>query len=177
MRTDSVALAEQALKQSQEVINSEYGQQYGLKEPRKYKSRAVNAQEAHEAIRPVDFSQKPAMVQAHLSLDQFRLYSLIWKRALASQMTAAEIARTTINIEAGQEEEYLFEAQGQRVVFPGFLQVYAETNEEQSVTLSEKDVIMPIVEQGQMLALKIRKNLYLWNRCLPNLHLGTQKHP
>ena len=101
MRTDSVALAEQALHQAQEVINSVYGQKYGLKEPRKYKSRAVNAQEAHEAIRPVDFSQKPTMVQAHLSHDQFRLYSLIWKRALASQMTAAEIARTTINIEAG----------------------------------------------------------------------------
>ncbi|GIT73927.1 MAG: hypothetical protein Ct9H300mP28_37410 [Pseudomonadota bacterium] len=57
------------------------------------------------------------MVQAHLGHDQFRLYSLIWKRALASQMTAAEIARTKINIEAGQEKEYLFEAQGQRVVF------------------------------------------------------------
>ena len=154
MRTDSVALAEQALQQAQEVINSVYGQKYGLKEPRKYKSRAVNAQEAHEAIRPVDFSQKPAMVQAHLSHDQFRLYSLIWKRALASQMTAAEIARTTINIEAGQEKEYLFEAQGQRVVFPGFLQIYSETNDEQSDTLSEKDVILPKVEQGQMLALK-----------------------
>ena len=154
MRTDSVALAEQALQQAQEVINSEYGQKYGLKEPRKYKSRAVNAQEAHEAIRPVDFSQKPIMVQAHLCHDQFRLYSLIWKRALASQMTAAEIARTTINIEAGQEKEYLFEAQGQRVVFPGFLQIYSETNDEQSVTLSEKDVILPKVEQGQMLALK-----------------------
>jgi len=147
MRTDSVALAEQALQQMQEVIKTEYGHQYGLKEHRKYKSRAVNAQEAHEAIRPVDFSQKPIMVQAHLSHDQFRLYSLIWKRALASQMTAAEIARTTINIEAGQEKEYLFEAQGQRVVFPGFLQIYAETNDEQSNTLSEKDVILPKVEQ------------------------------
>ena len=154
MRTDSVALAEQALQQAQEVINSEFGQKYGLKESRKYKSRAVNAQEAHEAIRPVDFSQKPIKVQAHLSHDQFRLYSLIWKRALASQMTAAEIARTTINIEAGQEKEYLFEAQGQRVVFTGFLQIYSETNDEQSDTLSEKDVILPKVEQGQILALK-----------------------
>ena len=103
MRTDSVAIAEQALRQMNDVIESEYGQKYGLKEPRKFKSRAVNAQEAHEAIRPVDFSQKPSMVQAHLSHDQFRLYSLVWKRALGSQMTAAEIARTTINIESGKE--------------------------------------------------------------------------
>ena len=154
MRTDSVALAEQALQQMQEVIKIEYGQQYGLKETRKYKSRAANAQEAHEAIRPVDFSQMPAMVLEHLSHDQFRLYSLIWKRALASQMTAAEIARTTINIEAGQEKEYLFEAQGQRVVFPGFLKIYSETNGDQSDTLSEKDVILPKLEKGQILTLK-----------------------
>ncbi len=154
MRTDSVAIAEQALRQMKDVIESEYGQKYGLKEPRKFKSRAVNAQEAHEAIRPVDFSQKPSMVQAHLSHDQFRLYSLVWKRALGSQMTAAEIARTTINIESGKENEFLFEAQGQRVVFSGFLQIYAETNDEQGDTLSEKDVILPKVEKGQILALK-----------------------
>ena len=154
MRTDSVALAEQALQQMTDVIESEYGQQYGLKEPRKFKSRAVNAQEAHEAIRPVDFSQKPSMVQAHLSLDQFRLYSLIWKRALASQMTSAEIARTTINIASGEKNEYLFEAQGQRVVFPGFLQIYSESSDEHGEILSEKDVILPKVEKGKILALK-----------------------
>ena len=158
MRTDSVALAEQALVQAQQVITDEYGVQFGLKEPRKYKSRAVNAQEAHEAIRPVDFSQLPAKVKAHLSPDQFRLYSLIWKRALASQMAAAEIARTTINIEAGERQEYLFDAQGQRVVFPGFLQVYAGTADERADTLSEKDVILPKVEQGQVLTLKDQQN-------------------
>ncbi len=158
MRTDSVALAEQALQQMTDVIESEYGQQYGLKEPRKFKSRAVNAQEAHEAIRPVDFSQKPSMVQAHLSHDQFRLYSLIWKRALASQMTSAEIARTTINIASGEKNEYLFEAQGQRVVFTGFLQIYAESSDEHGEILSEKDVILPKVEKGKILALKDPQN-------------------
>ena len=95
-----------------------------MKEPRFFRNRSTNAQEAHEAIRPVDFSLKPSTVKGSLSSDQYRLYSLVWKRALASQMSVAEIARTTIKIEAGGSKECLFEVQGQRVVFPGFLQAY-----------------------------------------------------
>jgi len=154
MRTDSVVLAKQALMQAQEVIGSEYGSKFGLKQPRFFKNRSTNAQEAHEAIRPVDFSLKPSAVKESLSSDQFRLYSLVWKRALASQMSAAEIARTTLKIEAGVKRECLFEAQGQRVVFPGFLLAYSEGKNDVDEAVSEKDVILPKVEKGQILPLK-----------------------
>ncbi|MCK5900304.1 type I DNA topoisomerase, partial [bacterium] len=154
MRTDSVVLANQALMQAQEVIGSEYGSKFGLKQPRFFKNRSTNAQEAHEAIRPVDFSLKPSAVKESLSSDQFRLYSLVWKRALASQMSAAEIARTTLKIEAGVKRECLFEAQGQRVVFPGFLLAYSEGKNDVDEAVSEKDVILPKVEKGQILPLK-----------------------
>ena len=154
MRTDSVVLANQALMQAQEVIGSEYGSKFGLKQPRFFKNRSTNAQEAHEAIRPVDFSLKPSAVKESLSSDQFRLYSLVWKRALASQMSAAEIARTTLKIEAGVKRECLFEAQGQRVVFPGFLQAYSEGKNDVDEAVREKDVILPKVEKDQILPLK-----------------------
>ena len=154
MRTDSVALASQALTQAQEVINLEYGLKFGLKEPRLFKNRIANAQEAHEAIRPVDLSLKPSTVKVHLSSDQFRLYSLVWKRTLASQMAPAEIARTTLKIAAGAQKEYLFVAKGQRVVFPGFLQAYTEGLEDPSAAAVEKDVILPKVEKDQQLPLK-----------------------
>jgi len=154
MRTDSVVLAKQALMQAQEVIGSEYGSKFGLKQPRFFKNRSTNAQEAHEAIRPVDFSLKPSAVKESLSSDQFRLYSLVWKRALASQMSAAEIARTTLKIEAGVKRECLFEAQGQRVVFPGFLLAYSEGKNDVDEAVSEKDVILPKVEKDQILPLK-----------------------
>ena len=154
MRTDSVALANQALTQAQEVINLEYGLKFGLKEPRLFKNRIANAQEAHEAIRPVDLSLKPSTVKVHLSSDQFRLYSLVWKRTLASQMAPAEIARTTLKIAAGAQKEYLFVAKGQRVVFPGFLQAYTEGLEDPSAAAVEKDVILPKVEKDQQLPLK-----------------------
>ncbi len=154
MRTDSVVLAEQALTQVQEVISAEYGIKFGLKEPRKFKNRTANAQEAHEAIRPVDLSLKPSTVQAHLSSDQFRLYSLVWKRTMASQMAPAEIARTTLKIVAGAKKECLFVAKGQRVVFPGFLQAYTEGLEAPSAAAGEKDVILPKVEKDQLLPLK-----------------------
>ncbi|GIT63074.1 MAG: DNA topoisomerase 1 [Pseudomonadota bacterium] len=154
MRTDSVVLANQALMQAQEVIGLEYGSKFGLKQPRFFKNRSTNSQEAHEAIRPVDFSLKPSAVKESLSSDQFRLYSLVWKRALASQMSAAEIARTTLKIEAGVKRECLFEAQGQRVVFPGFLQAYSEGKNDVDEAVREKDVILPKVEKDQILPLK-----------------------
>ena len=154
MRTDSVALAEQAIIQAQEVIKSEFGSKFGLKEPRMFKNRTANAQEAHEAIRPVDLSLKPSSIELHLSKDQFRLYSLIWKRTLASQMALAEIARTTVKIIAGEKNECLFVAKGQRVLFNGFLEVFKGGLEESNTVVGEKDLILPKVEKDQKLALK-----------------------
>ena len=164
MRTDSVVLSEQALSQAQEVIKSEYGEEFGLEKSRIFKNRAVNVQEAHEAIRPVDLSLKPNDVKHHLSSDQYRLYSLVWKRTLSSQMASADIARTTLKIEAGLKKECLFLAQGQRVVFPGFLMVYSDANNHVKEFVGEKDVILPKVKKDQILTLKNTKKPLILER-------------
>ena len=154
MRTDSAVISKQALTQAQEVINSEFGEKFCIEKPRIFKNRAINAQEAHEAIRPVDLSQKPIDVKNHLSTDQFRLYSMIWQRTLSSQMAPADIARTSLKIEAGPKKEYLFLSQGQRVVFPGFLKAFKNINTDSEKNSFEKDVILPKVEKNQILKLK-----------------------
>ena len=153
MRTDSVNLAEQAVNQAREVIAREFGRDYTVEKPRRFANRAKGAQEAHEAIRPADLSIKPNRVKAHLDSRQFRLYDLIWKRTLATQMADARIAYTTIRIRAGESEELIFEAKGQRVLFPGFLRVYAEGSDNPDADISNKDVILPKVAKGQVLNL------------------------
>ena len=154
MRTDSVNLAEQAVNQAREVIAREYGRDYTVEKPRRFANRTRGAQEAHEAIRPADLSIKPNRVKAHLDPRQFRLYDLIWKRTLATQMADARIAYTTIRIRAGDAGELIFEAKGQRVLFPGFLRVYAEGSDDPEANISDKDVILPRVEKGQVLNLE-----------------------
>ncbi len=154
MRTDSVNLAEQAVNQAREVIAQEFGLDYAVEKPRRFANRTRGAQEAHEAIRPADLSIKPSRVRAHLDPRQFRLYDLIWKRTLATQMADARIAYTTIRIRAGEAEELIFEAKGQRVLFSGFLRVYAEGSDNPEADVSNKDVILPEVAKGQVLDLE-----------------------
>ena len=154
MRTDSVNLAEQAVNQAREVIAREFGRDYTVESPRRFANNTKGAQEAHEAIRPADLSIKPNRVKAHLDPRQFRLYDLIWKRTLATQMADARIAYTTIRIRAGDAGELIFEAKGQRVLFPGFLRVYAEGSDDPEANISDKDVILPRVEKGQVLNLE-----------------------
>lgn len=154
MRTDSVNLAEQAVNQAREVIAQEFGLDYAVEKPRRFDNRTRGAQEAHEAIRPADLSIKPSRVRAHLDPRQFRLYDLIWKRTLATQMADARIAYTTIRIRAGEAEELIFEAKGQRVLFSGFLRVYAEGSDNPEADVSNKDVILPEVAKGQVLNLE-----------------------
>ena len=154
MRTDSVNLAEQAVNQAREVIAREFGRDYAVEKPRRFANRTRGAQEAHEAIRPADLSIKPSRVRAHLDPRQFRLYDLIWKRTLATQMADARIAYTTIRIRAGEVGELIFEARGQRVLFPGFLRVYAEGSDNPEADVSNKDVILPEVAKGQVLNLE-----------------------
>ncbi len=153
MRTDSVNLAEQAVNQAREVIAREFGSDYTVEKPRRFANRTKGAQEAHEAIRPADLSIKPNRVRAHLDPRQFRLYDLIWKRTLATQMADARIAYTTIRIRAGEAGELIFEARGQRVLFPGFLRVYAEGSDNPEADVNNKDVILPEVAKGQVLNL------------------------
>lgn len=126
MRTDSVNLSNLALTDAKKVIEKEYGKEYALAEPRKYKGRK-GAQEAHEAIRPVDMSLKPEQAERFLEKDQARLYELIWKRTIACQMKEALLAQVGVDVES---KGYTFRATGQTVVFPGFMEVYMEGRDE-----------------------------------------------
>lgn len=127
MRTDGVSVSPEGLAQAREVIGKEYGPAYVPAEPRYYKVKAKNAQEAHEAIRPTNIARHPDSVR--LESDLQRLYDLIWKRMVASQMEAARLDRTTVDIEASDGQTGL-RATGQVVTFDGFLAVYEEGRDE-----------------------------------------------
>lgn len=144
MRTDSVNLSETAMNGAEAEIRSAYGQQYS--KPTKYATKSANAQEAHEAIRPTDFALHALKDEAS---DETRLYDLIWKRAIASQMSHAELERTTISI--GDEKlSEVFQAKGEVIKFDGFLKVYLETSldEEEEGELGD---LLPAVAPGDKL--------------------------
>ena len=131
MRTDSVTLAETALREIAEVVRTEFGSGYVLAEPRRYKTRSRNAQEAHEAIRPTSALRSPARVAAALDRDQLRLYTMIWQRAVATQMAEARFAQVGVDIQAvGDGETYALRATGQTLVFDGFIRAYTEGRDE-----------------------------------------------
>jgi DNA topoisomerase-1 len=154
MRTDSLNLSTVATSAAKEVIEKAYGAEYSLKSPRVYKSKAKGAQEAHEAIRPVDLSLKPSMIKAYVDNAQFRLYSLIWKRTLATQMQTAKIANTTYKISAGKDKEYEFQVKGQRIIFPGFMKVYTEGSDNPESALDSSEKILPTIKVGTKLDLE-----------------------
>lgn len=128
MRTDGVQIAGEAIAECRNVIGNEFGEAYVPGSPRVYKTKAKNAQEAHEAIRPTSLSRIPASVSRHLDDEQFKLYELIWKRTIASQMESASIERTTVDIATQGEdgERYTLRANGSVVRFDGFLKLYQE---------------------------------------------------
>ena len=141
MRTDSVNLSDEARKGAQAEIESSFGSKYG--KPRNYKGKVKGAQEAHEAIRPTDFSQQTANVER----DQSRLYDLIWKRAIASQMSDAQLERTNVKISASSHSE-LFSANGEVIKFDGFLKVYLESTDDEDLE-----------QEGMLPTLKVNENL------------------
>jgi DNA topoisomerase-1 len=132
MRTDSTNVSEQAQSEARAFVTDEYGPEFLPAKPPVYKTRSKSAQEAHEAIRPTSIRRTPADVKPHLSRDQYRLYDLIWRRFIASQMKPAIYDTIRVEISAGSEEEkpYLFRASGSTLRFPGFLIVYEETRSE-----------------------------------------------
>jgi DNA topoisomerase-1 len=154
MRTDSVNLSTLATSMAKEVIEDEYGKEYALSKPRHYKSKAKGAQEAHEAIRPVNLKLKPSDIQPYLDSAQFKLYSLIWKRTLATQMAPAKIANTTYNIEAGKNKEYTFQAKGTRIIFAGFMKAYTEGSDDPEAVLDGKENILPTIKENTVLDLE-----------------------
>jgi DNA topoisomerase-1 len=142
MRTDSLHVAEGALRQARTVIAKHFGEQYALEKPRHYKTRSKGAQEAHEAIRPTDLSRDPVYVKKYLKPDQLKLYTLIWQRTLASQMAPARFENTRLDVDAGA---YVLRANGRRVTFDGFLRIYAEGTDE-----PEKEIApLPEVTAGE----------------------------
>ena len=127
MRTDSTTIAESALREIAEVVRTEFGAAYALKQPRRYKTKQRGAQEAHEAIRPTSAMRTPDRVAGALDKGQLALYRLIWQRTVASQMAEARFDQVSIDIEAATGDDgYLLRATGQTLTFDGFRRVYFE---------------------------------------------------
>ena len=153
MRTDSTRVANEALNEAREYIQKTYGSEYLPSQAIHYRSRN-SAQDAHEAIRPTSAGRTPQSLRRHLSSEQYRLYDLIWKRFIASQMTPAVLDQTTIDITAGG---FLFRATGSVIKFRGFMAVYMESSDDvpiQNRGESEEEAILPQVEVGQVLDLR-----------------------
>jgi DNA topoisomerase I len=146
MRTDSVAVSKEAQAEAREYIVERFGSDYTPESARDYKTRAKGAQEAHEAIRPTAVRHTPHQVKPYLSRDQYRLYNLIWKRFVASQMAAAVYDTVSVDIMAGAADmpiakrPYLFRASGSTLRFPGFLALYEESEPEDRPEDAEVDV-------------------------------------
>ncbi|MBU1151934.1 type I DNA topoisomerase [Patescibacteria group bacterium] len=151
MRTDSVNLADQALKQIKDFVVKTYGKEFALSAPRKFKGRK-GAQEAHEAIRPVDITITPEDVLGHLEKDQARLYELIWKRTVACQMKEAQLDKVAVDI-IPEGTAYTFRATGQTVKFPGFMEVYMEGRDEDEEEQQHGEKFLPELSEGEMVNL------------------------
>ncbi len=130
MRTDGVSISGEAITAARRLIGSEFGARYVPQAPRQYRSPAKNAQEAHEAIRPTDLGRKPAAVAAHLDRDQARLYELVWKRTVASQMASALLEQVAVDI-TDPSGGLRLRANGSVVVFDGFLALYQEDRDDE----------------------------------------------
>ena len=154
MRTDGVQLAPEAVGQTRRLIESRYGSAYLPASPRAYASKAKNAQEAHEAIRPTDLFRTPQDVAAHLDKDQLGLYELIWKRTVASQMESAVLDQVTIDIASGDKNVAL-RATGSVVKFNGFLALYDEGKDENGQDSRQPDengnALLPDVSETEAL--------------------------
>ncbi len=148
MRTDSVHLSNDALTNLRAQIKNGYGEKYLPGKPNFYKTKAKNAQEAHEAIRPTSAELTPDQVKKNLSEDQFRLYELIWRRAMASQMTPALV--DTVQVEFDCDSDATFRANGSVIAFQGFLRVYQES---QPVGKEEKESHLPDMKEGEVVNL------------------------
>lgn len=151
MRTDSVALADEAVAELRDFISDKYGADQLPKSPRQFKTKAKNAQEAHEAIRPTSALNSPDAIGKHLDKDQLKLYSLIWKRTVACQMVHATI--DTVAADLGAGEGSVFRATGSTIAKPGFMQVYLEGTDDAKPGDSDEKMLPPLAE-GERIALK-----------------------
>lgn len=149
MRTDSVSLAQEALMQIRDYVKKNFDADYVPKVPNIYKTKTKNAQEAHEAVRPTDITRTPTNLRQYLNDEQFKLYELIWKRTLASQMTPAIFDAVSVDLSVGSEAN-LFRASGQTLVFPGFIGVYKEGSDSTDED-DDAEAKLPNLETGEVL--------------------------
>ncbi len=158
MRTDSVNLAVEAVKEMREVIEKEYGKEAVSEEPRVYKTKSRNAQEAHEAIRPTSAGILPSRLEGKVDPDQYKLYSLIWKRAVASQMAHALFDTVAVDMvpskqaEGGSAGRHVMRANGSTLIKPGYIAVYQEDVDD-SKPENENDRILPAMKEGDVVTL------------------------
>jgi len=150
MRTDGVSMAGEGIAEARHVIGDKYGSKYVPNVPRAYTSKAKNAQEAHEAIRPTSFNRTPEKIARHLDEDQRKLYDLIWKRAIASQMESAELERTTVDV-VSADRQITLRATGSVTLFDGFLAVYQEGKDDEQ---DEDGARLPKVKEGESATVK-----------------------
>ena len=153
MRTDSVTLSSSAVTSARKLATKLYGADHVPAEPRRYSSKVRNAQEAHEAIRPAgDDFRMPDSVEAEVSRDEARLYELIWKRTVASQMADArgESAHVRIAASTSDGREALFASSGKIITFPGFLRAYVEGSDDPDAALEDREIRLPQLEEGQV---------------------------
>lgn len=150
MRTDSPALAQEGLDGARNVVSQLYGQEYLSPQPRQFSSRSKNAQEAHEAIRPAgEVFRHPN--ETGLEARELALYTLIWRRAVASQMADARKLSIGVLIAA---DDSIFAANGSRILFPGFLRVYVEGSDDPEAALEDREVLLPALKEGDVVKLE-----------------------
>jgi DNA topoisomerase-1 len=157
MRTDSVSMAAEAVHEIREVASRLYGKDEVAEEPRVYKTKSKNAQEAHEAIRPTSAAITPALVEGKIEDDLYRLYALIWKRAVASQMANAVFDTVAVDLLAGPDgpQRHLLRANGSTLVKPGYISVYQEGSDDPKT--DEGDHVLPPMREGERVALTALK--------------------
>ncbi|MBV8909290.1 MAG: type I DNA topoisomerase, partial [Gammaproteobacteria bacterium] len=152
MRTDSVSLAAEAVREIREVAAKLYGSQEVAEEPRVYRTKSKNAQEAHEAIRPTSAAITPADVEGRIEDDLYRLYALIWKRAVASQMSHALFDTVAVDLLAGADGSgHLLRSNGSTLVKPGYIAVYQEGSDDAKV--DDADHVLPPMQEGDAVSL------------------------
>ena len=150
MRTDSFNMATEAVMQIRGYVKSNFDAEYLPKSPVMYKTKSKSAQEAHEAIRPTDINNAPAKLRQYLTDEQFKLYEMIWKRALACQMSPAKFDAVSVDLSVGSDAN-LFRASGQTLVFPGFIAVYMEGSDDEE---EEGESKLPHLETGEVLTVE-----------------------
>ncbi len=149
MRTDGVQMSREAIMAIRDHVKGDFGADYLPPGPREYTSRAKNAQEAHEAVRPTDVSRRPADVARYVSDQQLRLYELVWKRAVASQMASAELDQTTVEM-AEPKGQTKLRATGSVIAFDGFLKLYREDQDDAAADDDETRILPPMRERDAL---------------------------